>query len=183
MRNHLIILCLLLTHWLAAQTEANYIDALAGVMNARKEVPVTSGRVDLVTAERAYEVERAPKWKNAIGQALWYGLQTNRKPGIILLIEKPSDRKYAIQLGSALRFAELDDKIEVRLWPDDFPGVVPKTTSAAAEATSAGTVTDYWLNLSGGKRHRRGCRWFANTKRGRYCGPGEGVQAGCCAGR
>lgn len=40
----------------------------------------------------------------------------------------------------------------------------------------------YWLNTSSGTRHNRGCRYYANTKRGRACGPNEGRACGRCGG-
>ncbi len=68
----------------SAQSEASYIEALATQLGAQAEVAVTSGRVDIETATHAMAVERAHKWKESIGQALWYGLQRNKQPGIIL---------------------------------------------------------------------------------------------------
>lgn len=32
-----------------------------------------------------FEVEWAPKWKEAVGQALFYSVMTDRKPGIVIL--------------------------------------------------------------------------------------------------
>jgi hypothetical protein len=177
----LFLLCsfTLLCTGVRAQKEADYIAALAVHLDARTEVSVTSGRVDLETATHAIEVERAPKWKNSIGQALWYGLQTSKKPGIILLIESPEQRKYAIQLGSALDYAGLGNSIDVWLWPDDFPGVNPTSMVERQAQPVAGTGT-YWLNLNGNKRHKSSCRWYKNTARGRLCTVAEGTPAGCC---
>jgi hypothetical protein len=164
---------------LNAQSEAAYITALADHLGAQTEVAVASGRVDIETATHAIEVERAPKWKNSIGQALWYGMQRNKQPGIILLIESPAQRKYAIQLGSALDYAGLGNSITVWLWPDDFPGVEP--ASAVDQRTQPVDGTgDYWLNLNNHKRHTSSCSWFRNTARGRLCTADEGVPAGCC---
>jgi hypothetical protein len=161
---------------LTAQSEADYITALAKHLGAQEEISVTNGRVDLETATHAIEVERAPKWKNSIGQALWYGMQRNKRPGIILLIESPAQRKYAIQLGSALDYAGLGNSITVWLWPDDFPGVTP-ANRARQPAVGSGV---FWLNLNGNKRHTGSCKWFRNTTKGRLCTEAEGVPAGCC---
>lgn len=173
------LLLLFLCTSVRAQSEAAYITALANHLNAREEVAVTSGRVDLLTATHAIEVERANKWKNSLGQALWYGLQTEKKPGIILLITEASQRKYAIQLGSALDYAGLSNSIDVWLWPDDFPGVGPVSSADRPAQPLAGTGT-YWLNLSGNKRHTSACRWFKKTAKGRLCTVAEGTPAGCC---
>ena len=40
----------------------------------------------------------------------------------------------------------------------------------------------HWLNTSSSKRHNRTCRYFGNTKSGRYCGPNEGSACGICGG-
>jgi hypothetical protein len=68
----------------------------------------------------AFEIEWANNWKEAIGQCLWYALQTNKKPGIIIILRKDSDYKYFVQLNSALKYANLNEKIDVFLFPDDF---------------------------------------------------------------
>ncbi|QDH80619.1 hypothetical protein FKX85_16855 [Echinicola soli] len=100
--------------------EKDYADAIQELIGGEREYAVQSGRVDLLTEERAFEVEWANKWKNAIGQSLWYGLQTNRKPGIILILRSRKDYKYYIQLNSALNYAKLQDEIVVYIYPDDF---------------------------------------------------------------
>ena len=51
-------------------------------------------RVDCLTPDFAIEFDYARKWAEAIGQAIHYGMQTDRRPGIVLIIEKDSDMKY-----------------------------------------------------------------------------------------
>ena len=101
---------------------SDYIQSLIG---GEREVSVTSGRVDLVHAEHAYEVEWASKWKESIGQSLWYAQQLNKKPGIILLMKSKEDYKYFLQLSSSLSYAGLDDKIRIVVFPDDFKEFIP----------------------------------------------------------
>ena len=60
----------------------------------------------------------------SIGQSIWYGLQTNKKPGIILLMRSKEDYKYFIQLNSALTYANLNDQITVYLYPNDFQELI-----------------------------------------------------------
>lgn len=56
-------------------------------------------RVDCLTDTHAIEVEFAPKWKEAIGQALFFGIKTKRKPGILIISENPdTDAKYIKRL-------------------------------------------------------------------------------------
>lgn len=40
----------------------------------------------------------------------------------------------------------------------------------------------FWLNTGTGVRHNASCQHFANTKRGRFCGPAEGRACGICGG-
>jgi len=49
-------------------------------------------RVDILTKEYAYEVDWAPKWAEGIGQSLYYGIVTGKKPGLILLTKKGEER-------------------------------------------------------------------------------------------
>lgn len=68
-----------------------WCDKAGGVM----EYVVSGGsRVDCLTDTHAVEVEFAPKWKEAVGQALYYGKKTKRTPGILLILESKDDNKY-----------------------------------------------------------------------------------------
>ena len=40
----------------------------------------------------------------------------------------------------------------------------------------------YWLNTKSYKRHNSSCRYFGNTKNGRYCTKDEGSACGICGG-
>ena len=51
-------------------------------------------RVDCLTTNYAVEFDFAKKWAESIGQSLYYGLMTGKKPAIVLIIEKPSDFIY-----------------------------------------------------------------------------------------
>jgi hypothetical protein len=55
-------------------------------------------RVDCLTKEYAVEFDFAPKWAESIGQALHYGILTNRTPGVVLILEKKADVKYLVTL-------------------------------------------------------------------------------------
>lgn len=59
------------------------------------EVVAPNGtRCDIVTPTHAIEVDFAPKWAEAIGQALNYACQTGLQPGIVLVVESPGDRRF-----------------------------------------------------------------------------------------
>ncbi|MBU4231741.1 MAG: hypothetical protein L6277_15050 [Desulfobacterales bacterium] len=55
-------------------------------------------RCDCLTETHAIEFDFGPKWAEAIGQALYYGLQTGKKPGIVLIMENEGDYKYWLKL-------------------------------------------------------------------------------------
>ena len=111
------------TTWLSSETnaigvkknEAYYIQKISAEINGKTEVRVDGGRADIVTKDHAIEVEWASKWKEAIGQALWYGLQTGKTPKIILLMKnKKKDYKYFVMLNSALDHGGIKIETEAR---------------------------------------------------------------------
>lgn len=76
-------------------------------------------RVDCVTAEYAVEADFAPKWAEAIGQALYYSMRTGRKPGILLIMESDKDIRYLERLEAVTR------NLGIEVWtitPDDVDG-------------------------------------------------------------
>jgi hypothetical protein len=54
-------------------------------------------RVDCLTDEYAIEVDWAKKWAEGIGQSLYYGLMTNKKPAVALIVGK-KDKKFLKRL-------------------------------------------------------------------------------------
>ena len=61
-------------------------------------------RCDCITKTHAVEIEFADnKWYQAIGQSLHYALQTNKRPGILLIIESPKNRKYWERLNRVIK--------------------------------------------------------------------------------
>ena len=67
-------------------------------------------RVDILTSTLAIEVDWVKKWPESIGQAVYYGIATQRQPAILLLLrDKPSEWRYlerarrsALKLGIAV---------------------------------------------------------------------------------
>ena len=56
-------------------------------------------RVDCLTKDYAVEFDFAPKWAESIGQALYYGIKTNKPPAVVLILEnKEKDLKYLKRL-------------------------------------------------------------------------------------
>jgi hypothetical protein len=64
-------------------------------------------RCDCLTATHAVEHDFGQKWAEAIGQSLYYSLQTGKKAGIALILEKPEDRRYWIRLNSTIQHFNL----------------------------------------------------------------------------
>lgn len=76
-------------------------------------------RVDCLTDAYAVEVDFARKWAEAIGQALYYGAVTGRKPGILLIIERTAEARYLKRLYLAIE----ESHLPIRVWlirPEDI---------------------------------------------------------------
>lgn len=59
----------------------------------REFVLPDESRIDIETDTTSFEVEWSYKWKEAVGQSLYYALQTGKEPGIILLQKgEPEDK-------------------------------------------------------------------------------------------
>jgi hypothetical protein len=61
----------------------------------------------------AIEFDFGSKWAEAIGQSLYYAVQTRKIPGIVLILENEKDYKYYIRLNTTLKYHHLD---YVRVW-------------------------------------------------------------------
>lgn len=177
MKTLLSIFFMLLSLSLISQSEAQYSRLINQTLGGQLEYRVTSGRVDILTEKYAIEVEFARKWKQAIGQALWYGLQTNKQSGIVLIVESSSDYKYFNQLNSALRYAGLEGNIEVWLYPNDFKSL--SSYQVAPETVSTNGL--YWITTSSKVRHNSKCSYFGST-RGKYCSSSDGRACRKCGG-
>lgn len=74
------------TDWSKRIAEEWRANGVAAETEARQP---DGSRVDILTATDAVEVEwcHGGKWKEAIGQAVLYGIQTNRRPCVLLLVK------------------------------------------------------------------------------------------------
>ena len=59
-------------------------------------------RCDCLTSTHAIEFDFGRKWAESIGQALYYSIQTGKRPGIVLILEKPADKKYWERLNTII---------------------------------------------------------------------------------
>jgi hypothetical protein len=173
-----------------SQPESYYSEVLAEQLNGITEYKVDGGRIDILTHEYAIEVKRASEWKHSIGQALWYGLQTNRSPGIILIMKTQDDYKHGLRLQSALNYGGLNN-VKVWFYPQDFGGTLMKENIVEKRYLSKINGTQetkngctFWINTGSNKktRHNTSCRWYNNTKQGRCTNIKEGSACGKCGG-
>ncbi len=47
--------------------------------------------------------ELGSNWAEVIGQSAYYAIQTQKKAGIVLILENVKDRKYWIRLNTTIR--------------------------------------------------------------------------------
>lgn len=80
--------------------EAVYQEAWCNKHNGILEYQLNDkARVDCLTPKYAVEVDFAQKWAECIGQSLYYGISTKRKPAALLIIENgEKDIKYLKRL-------------------------------------------------------------------------------------
>ena len=90
-----------------------YCEELFGKVNYTLE---DKSKVDCLTDTHAYEVDWADGMKvyEAIGQSLYYASQTNKKPGIILLIRRNNSEKHIRKVKEVINFFELDINLIIK---------------------------------------------------------------------
>lgn len=97
-------------------SEAEYRDEWVSRHGGSIEVVMRDGRsrCDIVTETHAIEVEVefAAKWKDAIGQSLYYADQTGKRAGILLIVREDSDWKYVERLHAVITA----NKLPIDLW-------------------------------------------------------------------
>lgn len=55
-------------------------------------------RCDCLTDTHAIEVDFAPKWAEAVGQALHYASHTGRRAGVVLIVRTEAERRHLARL-------------------------------------------------------------------------------------
>lgn len=74
--------------------ESWYRDILAKCVSGRTESVCFMGRVDVETKLEVYEVDKLEKHHEALGQAMWYGWATGKKPRMALIVPFGEWRKF-----------------------------------------------------------------------------------------
>ncbi len=64
-------------------------------------------RCDCVTDTHAIEFDFGSGWAEAIGQSAYYSIHTQKKAGIVLILETMKDRKYWIRLNTTIEHFNL----------------------------------------------------------------------------
>jgi hypothetical protein len=63
--------------------------------------------VDCLTDTHAIEYGKAEKWYQDLTQALYYGMMTGKKPGVVQIYEHPGDEKYFRRLQAVINYYRL----------------------------------------------------------------------------
>jgi hypothetical protein len=101
----IIIFLLLLktTTATAKKYEKEYQEEWCSKNNGQVEITLPDQtRCDCITKKNAIEFDFGKKWAEAIGQSLYYSLQTGKRAGIVLILETPKDRKFWLRLNTTI---------------------------------------------------------------------------------
>ena len=87
-------------HWKAVyhpHNESSYQHAYCSIYNGIEEYQLPDKtKVDCLTSKNAIEFDFANKWQESVGQALHYGLMTNKKPKIVLILDNKYKRRQMV---------------------------------------------------------------------------------------
>jgi len=161
--------------------ESMWRDALAAKLNAKHEVVIEGGRIDVMTDTEAIEIDWPHKWHEGLGQALHYADATGKKPVLALIAYSQDPQK--LKSKSRERFDMVEkycSKHGVRLLVL-FPTQPRAYGAESSHETIYPPSTNYWLNMNTGTRHRPGCRFYGTTLNGRACGADEGKSCAFCS--
>ena len=83
--------------------ERHYQEIWCAQQGGILEVRLPGGlRIDCETDSHAVEADFAPKWAEAIGQALAYAAATGKQAGILLILERPTDERHLAKLHAVI---------------------------------------------------------------------------------
>lgn len=90
--------------------EATYQNKWCSEMCGKQEYELDDKtRVDCLTKTHAIEFDFANKVYEGIGQSLYYGIKTKKKPGIVLIVENPEkEQKYIKRMIKVARKKGID---------------------------------------------------------------------------
>lgn len=98
--------------------ESYYQGIAAEKYGGETEVVMPDGtRCDILTERHAIEVDFADKWAESLGQSLNYAFQSNKRAGILLILEDKKDERYLIRVSSIVKHFDLPvDVLAIRAW-------------------------------------------------------------------
>lgn len=101
----ILLLFLLLPILSFAESEKFYQDKHC--KGIKEHVLSDRTRVDCLTDTHAIEYDFSKKWAESIGQSLGYAFETNKRAGIVLIVESNKDYKHWIKLNSIIQYYKL----------------------------------------------------------------------------
>ncbi len=69
-------------------------------------------RIDCLTDTHAIEYDWGKKWAEAIGQSLYYSAMTNKKAGIVLIVNERTKDRYLKRVMKAVN----DKNLDIDIW-------------------------------------------------------------------
>ncbi len=167
--------------------ESAWRDALATKLNAKHEVPIEAGRVDVLTDKEVIELDWPHKWHEGLGQVLHYSDALGKQP--VLALISYSQGPDNLRPASRERFDIVEQtclKHGVKLLVL-FPSQPRVESPGDGNLNDSGKVenapTNFWLNTQTGVRHRAGCRFYGKSLEGHPCGENEGKPCSLCGGK
>lgn len=98
-------------HWKAVyhpHSESSYQHAYCSAHNGIEEYELQDKiRIDCLTDEYAIEFDFANKWAESIGQALHYGLQSGKKPKVVLILDSKYKRQQMVYYERVKRIGKV----------------------------------------------------------------------------
>jgi hypothetical protein len=91
-------------------------------------------------------------------------------------------RRRIIQAGLRLALLLGADRIRQPTPPTDDSGFAQASNHLTPKEPQPSDAHRYWLNTSSNVRHNQSCKWFGDTKHGRYCFANEGKPCRECGG-
>lgn len=181
-------------------TENLWQVALNNVLKGQMEVPVKTGRVDIVTESQVIEVDKLSNYAAGLEQAVKYAVATGKTPTLALYIDGEKDalellskagdlcKSKGVTLMLVNSYVTVSDLIALAAIADRSEPVIAEPVTTTPTATPAKAMpasnqeTGYWLNSSSNVRHNSACRYYFNTNNGRKCTKDEGRPCGICGG-
>ena len=107
-----ILLILIITTLQAKQKESYYQTKLCNSLGGIVEYRLDDGaRVDCLTDDYAIESDFVYKVYESVGQSLYYGYKTKRKPAVHIIIKKDDDKRLK-------RLMYLANKLDIKVFID-----------------------------------------------------------------